>query len=179
MKKYNVAVVGATGVVGNEMIKMLENRYFSVENIKLLASKKSVGKKIKFRDEDISVELLTHDNGKGIDIVLFIAGASISKEFAPSFVKYGAFVIDNSSEWRMNDNCPLVVPEVSPNDLDKDKKIIANLNCSTIQMVVALNPIYDFVKIKRVIVSIYQAVSGAGSKGKHDLENQTKCFANG
>lgn len=179
MKKYNVAVVGATGVVGNEMIKMLEHRNFPVEKIKFLASSKSVGKKLKFRGEDVSVELLTHDSGKGIDIALFSAGASTSREFAPSFAKDGAYVIDNSSEWRMNDNCPLVVPEVNPNDLDKDKKIIANPNCSTIQMVVALKPIYDFVKIKRVIVSTYQAVSGAGIKGIRDLENQTKCIANG
>ncbi len=178
MKKYNVAVVGATGVVGNEMIKMLETRNFPVENIKLLASERSVGKKLKFNSKDVSVELLTHDSGKDIDIALFSAGASTSREFAPSFAKYGAFVIDNSSEWRMNENCPLVVPEVNPDDLKKDKKIIANPNCSTIQMVVALKPIHNYAKIKRVIVSTYQAVSGAGIKGIHDLENQTKKIAN-
>jgi len=179
MKKYKVAVVGATGVVGNEMIKMLENRNFPVESIKLLASQRSVGKKLKFKGQDIPVELLTHDSGKGLDLALFSAGGGTSKEFAPSFAKEGCFVVDNSSAWRMDDNCPLVVPEVNPNDLSKDKKIIANPNCSTIQMVVALKPLHDYAKIKRVIVSTYQAVSGAGSKGIHDLENQTKALGKG
>uniref|UniRef100_UPI0039B96C49 aspartate-semialdehyde dehydrogenase n=1 Tax=Candidatus Ruminimicrobium bovinum TaxID=3242779 RepID=UPI0039B96C49 len=147
MKKYKVAVVGATGVVGNEMIKMLENRNFPVESIKLLASQRSVGKKLKFKGQDIPVELLTHDSGKGLDLALFSAGGGTSKEFAPSFAKEGCFVVDNSSAWRMDDNCPLVVPEVNPNDLSKDKKIIANPNCSTIQMVVALKPLHDYAKI--------------------------------
>ncbi len=179
MKKYKVAVVGATGVVGNEMIKMLENRNFPVESIKLLASQRSVGKKLKFKGQDVPVELLTHDSGKGVDLALFSAGGGTSLEFAPSFAKDGCFVVDNSSAWRMNDNCPLVVPEVNPDDLCKDKKIIANPNCSTIQMVVALKPLHDYAKIKRVIVSTYQAVSGAGSKGIHDLENQTKALGKG
>lgn len=179
MKKYKVAVVGATGVVGNEMIKMLENRNFPIESIKFLASQRSVGKKLKFKGQDISIELLTHDSGKGMDLALFSAGGSISKEFAPSFTKDGCFVIDNSSAWRMDPNCPLVVPEVNPDTLSKDKKIIANPNCSTTQMVVALKPLHDYAKIKRVIVSTYQSVSGAGSKGIHDLESQTKALAKG
>ena len=179
MKKYKVAVVGATGVVGNEMIKMLENRNFPVDEIKLFASQRSVGKKLKFKGKDIPVELLTHNSGKGLDLALFSAGGGTSKEFAPSFAKEGCFVVDNSSAWRMDDNCPLVVPEVNPNVLSKDKKIIANPNCSTIQMVVALKPLHDYAKIKRVIVSTYQAVSGAGSKGIHDLENQTKALGKG
>jgi len=179
MKKYKVAVVGATGVVGNEMIKMLENRNFPVESVKFLASQRSVGKKLKFKGQDIAVELLTHDSGKGIDLALFSAGGSTSKEFAPSFAKDGCFVVDNSSAWRMDPNCPLVVPEVNPDALAKDKKIIANPNCSTIQMVVALKPLHDYAKIKRVVVSTYQAVSGAGSKGIHDLENQTKALGKG
>ena len=112
-------------------------------------------------------------------MALFSAGGGTSKEFAPSFAKESCFVVDNSSAWRMDDNCPLVVPEVNPNDLSKDKKIIANPNCSTIQMVVALKPLHDYAKIKRVIVSTYQAVSGAGSKGIHDLENQTKALGKG
>lgn len=176
MKKYKVAVVGATGVVGNEMIKMLEERNFPVESIKFLASSRSVGKTLKFKGKDIAVELLTHDSGKGMDIALFSAGGQTSKDFAPSFAKAGCFVIDNSSAWRMDDNCPLVVPEVNPNDLSKDKKIIANPNCSTIQMVVALKPLHDYAKIKRVIVSTYQSVSGAGAKGLADLQAQSKAY---
>jgi len=179
MKKYKVAVVGATGVVGNEMIKMLEDRNFPVESVRFLASERSVGKKLKFKGQDIVVELLTHDGGNGMDIALFSAGGQTSKDFAPSFAKAGCFVIDNSSAWRMDDNCPLVVPEVNPNDLSKDKKIIANPNCSTIQMVVALKPLHDYAKIKRVIVSTYQSVSGAGSKGLADLEAQSKAYGKG
>ena len=179
MKKYKVAVVGATGVVGNEMIKMLENRNFPVESVRFLASERSVGKTLKFKGQDIAVELLTHDGGKGMDVALFSAGGQTSKDFAPSFAKDGCFVIDNSSAWRMDDNCPLVVPEVNPQDLVKDKKIIANPNCSTIQMVVALKPLHDYAKIKRVIVSTYQSVSGAGSKGLADLEAQSKAYGKG
>lgn len=179
MKKYKVAVVGATGVVGNEMIKMLENRNFPVESVRFLASERSVGKTLKFKGQDIPVELLTHDGGKGMDVALFSAGGQTSKDFAPSFAKAGCFVIDNSSAWRMDDSCPLVVPEVNPQDLAKDKKIIANPNCSTIQMVVALKPLHDYAKIKRVIVSTYQSVSGAGSKGLADLEAQSKAYGKG
>jgi len=179
MKQFNVAVVGATGAVGREMIKMLESRKFPARNIKFLASERSVGKKLTYNGKEYPVELLTKDGGKGVDIALFSAGGSISKEFAPFFAADGCFVIDNSSAWRMDKNVPLVVPEVNPNDLKKDKKLIANPNCSTIQMVVALKPLHDYAKIKRVIVSTYQSVSGAGQKGIEELEAQSKAWAKG
>ncbi|MCL2390944.1 MAG: aspartate-semialdehyde dehydrogenase [Endomicrobia bacterium] len=179
MKKYKVAVAGATGAVGLEMIKMLESRNFPVESIKFLASERSVGKKLKFNGKEYPVELLTKDGGKGVDIALFSAGGSVSKEFAPYFAADGCFVIDNSSAWRMDKDVPLVVPEVNPGDLKKEKKLIANPNCSTIQMVVALKPIHDYAKIKRVIVSTYQSVSGAGQKGIIELTDQSKAWAKG
>lgn len=179
MKKYKVAVVGATGAVGNEMIKMLENRNFPVESVKFLASERSVGKKLMFLGQEVEVELLTKDGGKGIDIALFSAGATVSKEFAPSFAADGCFVIDNSSAWRMDKEIPLVVPEVNPHHLSKDKKLIANPNCSTIQMVVALKPLHNAAKVKRVIVSTYQSVSGAGQKGMDELTAQVKAWADG
>lgn len=177
MKKYKVAVVGATGAVGEEMIKMLESRKFPIESIKFLASERSVGKKLMFNGQEVTVELLTKDSGKGMDIALFSAGGSISKEFAPSFVADGCFVIDNSSAWRMDKDVPLVVPEVNPEDLSKDKKLIANPNCSTIQMLIALKPLHDAAKVKRVIVSTYQSVSGAGQKGMDELTAQLKAWA--
>jgi aspartate-semialdehyde dehydrogenase len=181
MKKYNVAVVGATGVVGTEMIKMLEDRKFPVENVRFLASERSVGKKIMFNGRSVEVELLTASGGKGMDVALYSAGGSISKEFAPLFAKDGCFVIDNSSAWRMDADVPLVVPEVNPGDLSKavKTKIIANPNCSTIQMVAALKPLHDFAKITRVIVSTYQSVSGAGAKGISDLDKQVRAWARG
>ncbi|MDR2616388.1 MAG: aspartate-semialdehyde dehydrogenase [Endomicrobium sp.] len=177
MKNYKVAVVGATGSVGLEMIKMLEDRNFPVENIKFLASERSVGKKLSYNGKQVPVELLTKNSGKGVDVALFSAGSEISREIAPFFANDGCFVIDNSSAWRMDKGVPLVVPEVNPKDLSKDKKIIANPNCSTIQMVVALKPLHDFAKIKRVIVSTYQSVSGAGQKGINELTEQTKAWA--
>jgi aspartate-semialdehyde dehydrogenase len=179
MVNYRVAVVGATGAVGREMIRMLENRSFPVESIKFLASERSVGQKLKYKGAEVTVELLTRDSGKGLDIALFSAGSDVSKEFAPFFAADGCFVIDNSSAWRMDKDVPLIVPEVNPYDLKKDKKIIANPNCSTIQMVVALKPLHDFAKIKRVIVSTYQSVSGAGQKGINELIEQTKAWAEG
>ncbi|MDR2645507.1 MAG: aspartate-semialdehyde dehydrogenase [Endomicrobium sp.] len=179
MRKFKVAVVGATGAVGLEMIKMLESRNFPTESIKFLASESSIGKKLIYNGEKITVELLTKKSGKGIDIALFSAGATVSKEFAPYFVADDCFVIDNSSAWRMEKDIPLVVPEVNSHDLKKDKKLIANPNCSTIQMVVALKPIHDFAKIKRVIVSTYQSVSGAGQKGINELTEQVKAWAKG
>ncbi|MBN1823162.1 MAG: aspartate-semialdehyde dehydrogenase [Endomicrobiales bacterium] len=179
MKKYSVGVAGATGAVGLEMIKMLESRKFPVGSIRLLASERSAGKKLKFNGRDVEVQLLGHDSGKGLDVALFSAGAKISKEFAPSFARDNCFVIDNSSAWRMEPDIPLVVPEVNPNDLSKEKKIIANPNCSTIQMVVALKPIHDSARIKRVIVATYQSVSGAGQKGIEELKNQVVAWAKG
>ena len=156
MKKYRVAVAGATGAVGNEMIKMLESRNFPIESIKFLASERSAGKTIKYNGKDVKIELLTKESGKGVDIALFSAGATVSKEFAPSFVADGCFVIDNSSAWRMEKEIPLVVPEVNPHHLSKDKKLIANPNCSTIQMVVALKPLHDAAKVKE---SSFQHIS--------------------
>jgi aspartate-semialdehyde dehydrogenase len=179
MKKYRVGVVGATGAVGREMIKMLESRNFPVEQVRYLASAKSAGKKLAYLGKEVIVEELKNDSGKGLDIALFSAGASVSKEFAPHFAKDGCFVIDNSSAWRMENDIPLVVPEVNPDDLTKDKKIIANPNCSTIQMVVVLKPIHDAAKIKRVVVATYQSVSGAGQKGIDELTSQSISWAKG
>jgi len=172
-KEWNVAVVGATGVVGNEMIKILEERNFPVKSIRLLASARSAGKTLTFRGKEYPVEVLTPDSFKGIEISLWSAGASISKEFCPHAVKAGAVCIDNTSQFRMDKDVPLVVPEVNPHDVKWHKGIIANPNCSTIQMVVVMKPIHDAAKIKRVVVSTYQAVSGAGSKGIESLLKET------
>jgi aspartate-semialdehyde dehydrogenase len=172
MKRYNIAVVGATGVVGTEMLNTLERRKFPVAEVRPLASKRSIGKKIKFKGRMLSVKLLDHDAFDGIDIVLSSAGASISKEFLPSAVKAGAVCIDNTSAYRMEKKVPLVVPEVNPNDVFKHKGIIANPNCSTIQMVVALKPLHDYARIKRLVISTYQAVSGAGNPALTQLEEE-------
>ncbi|MCK9582302.1 MAG: aspartate-semialdehyde dehydrogenase [Endomicrobiales bacterium] len=177
MKKYRVAIVGATGAVGEEMLKMLESRAFPIQSLKLLASERSVGKTLKYKGKEVAVEKLTPESAKNLDLALFSAGAAISKEFAPIFAANGCFVVDNSSAWRMDKEVPLVVPEVNPHDLSKDKKIIANPNCSTIQMVIALKPLHDAAKIKRVIVSTYQSVSGAGAKGIYELETQNRAWA--
>lgn len=173
-EKYNVAVAGATGAVGNAMIEILEERNFPVDNLLLLASERSEGKLMKFHGESIAVRTLTHDSFKGIDIALFSAGAAISKKFAPSAVKAGAVVVDNTSAFRMQDDVPLVVPEVNPEKIKEHHGIIANPNCSTIQMVVVLKPIYDKVGIKRIVVSTYQAVSGSGKKAIEELSIQTQ-----
>ncbi len=180
MKEVNVAVVGATGAVGNEMVKTLEQRNFPVKNLRLLASKRSVGKKLKFHGEEIPVEELKEDSFEGIEIALFSAGASVSKQFAPLAAAAGAVVIDNSSAFRQEPDIPLVVPEVNPHAIAqyKNRGIIANPNCSTIQMVVALKPIHDVAKIKRVIVATYQAVSGTGQKAIHELETQVRQLFN-
>lgn len=175
MKKFNVAVVGATGMVGGKFLEVLEERNLPVENYYLFASAKSAGKKINFAGKEHTVIELTSENvsaldGK-IDFALFSAGASVSKEFAPLFVKAGAVVVDNSSQWRMYDDVPLVVPEVNPEDVKWNKGIIANPNCSTIQAVVALKPLKDRFGIKRIVYSTYQAVSGAGVAGFNDLKD--------
>jgi len=181
MKKFNVAVVGATGMVGNKFLEVLTEKKLPVENYYLFASKKSAGKEIDFMEKKHTVIELNDANieklkGK-LDFALFSAGGSVSAEFAPKFVKIGAVVVDNSSQWRMDDNVPLVVPEVNPEDIKKHNGIIANPNCSTIQAMVALKPLYDAYGIKRVIYSTYQAVSGAGIKGYSDLkENKTEKF---
>ena len=172
MKKYNIAVVGATGVVGTEMLRTLEKRKFPVAELRPLASKRSAGKKLKFKNKPVKVHLLTKDAFSGIDIVLSSAGASISKEFLPAAVKAGAVCIDNTSAYRMDKDVPLVVPEVNPKDVFKNKGIISNPNCSTIQMVLALNPLHKYAKIKRIVVSTYQAVSGAGNPALMQLEQE-------
>ncbi|MBW1709917.1 MAG: aspartate-semialdehyde dehydrogenase [Deltaproteobacteria bacterium] len=178
-KKYKVAVAGATGAVGREMVKILEERDFPVETLKPLASSRSIGRKIEFRDQEIPVEALDTDSFKGFDLALFSAGASVSKEFAPYAVKSGCVVVDNSSAFRMESHIPLVVPEVNPKALKSHSGIIANPNCSTIQMVVALKPIYDAVGIERIVVSTYQAVSGTGQKAIEELADQTKALLSG
>lgn len=174
--QYNVAVVGATGMVGNKFIEVLAERNFPIQNLYLFASKRSAGKTLKFKDADIVVEELVEDNikNKKIDFALFSAGGSISTEYAPVFARYGAVVIDNSSAWRMDPEVPLVVPEVNPEDIKLHKGIIANPNCSTIQAVVALKPLHEKYGIKRIIYSTYQAVSGAGVGGFTDLEEGYK-----
>ena len=170
---YNVAVVGATGAVGIEMIETLEKRNFPVKNLRLFASERSVGKKLKFKGSDISVELLTADVFKGIDFSLFSAGASRSKEYAGAAVNAGTVMIDNSSAFRMEADVPLVVPEVNPGDAKKHKGIIANPNCSTAIMLVAVYPLHKVNPIRRIVVSTYQAASGAGAKAMAELEEQT------
>jgi aspartate-semialdehyde dehydrogenase len=176
-KKPNLAVVGVTGVVGQTFMKVLAERNFPFENLYLFASARSAGKKISFQGNDYTVIELTEENVKKqpIDIALFSAGGGISEKFAPVFAQHGAIVVDNSSQWRMDKDVPLVVPEVNPEDVKNvPKGIIANPNCSTIQAMLPLKAIYDKYGIKRVIYSTYQAVSGSGSKGLHDLENGLK-----
>jgi len=172
--KYNVAIVGATGVVGREFIKVLEQRKFPVKNIRLLASGRSKGKTLKFCGKPYKVEVLGRDSFKDIDIALFSAGGGISKEFAPIAVKAGAIVVDNSSAWRMDPKVPLVVPEVNPHAIKNHKGIIANPNCSTIQMVVVLKPLHDVARIKRIVVSTYQSASGWGKEAVDQLWEETE-----
>jgi len=176
MRKYSVAVVGATGAVGTEMIKILEQRDFPVGSLKLFASSRSMGRKLEFRGEPVVVFELTKDSFEGIEIALFSAGAPRSREFAPYAVKSGAVVIDNSSAFRMDKDVPLVVVEVNPQDIKWHKGIIANPNCSTIQMVVVLKPLHDLAKIKRVVVATYQSVGGTGGKAIQELEAQVKAY---
>ena len=174
---YNVAVVGATGAVGEEMLKILNERNFPIKELKLLASKRSKGKKIKFKDKEYVVEETTKDSFKGVDIALFSAGASRSREFASFAVKAGAVVIDNSSAFRMDKDVPLVVPEVNPEDIFTHKGVIANPNCTTIIMLMAIKPLYDYARVRRIIVSTYQAASGAGAKGMEELKKQAAAWA--
>ncbi|RLE08208.1 aspartate-semialdehyde dehydrogenase [Candidatus Aerophobetes bacterium] len=171
---YNVAVVGATGAVGKEMLKVLEQRNFPVRNLRALASERSEGKMLKFAGESLKVERLTTSSFEGIEIALFSAGASVSREFSPIAAKRGAVVVDNSKAFRMDKNTPLVVPEVNPHALRSHKGIIANPNCSTIQLVVAINPIHQRVKVKKLVVSTYQAVSGTGKEAIRELTEQSK-----
>ena len=171
---YNVAILGATGAVGEEMLKILEERNFPVDKLVLLASSRSIGRKYKFKDRDLAVQELKEDSFKGIDIVLASAGGTISKKFVPFAVKEGAIVIDNTSAFRMDPKVPLVIPEINAGDIKKHKGIIANPNCSTIIMLVPIHPIHKFNRIKRIIVSTYQAASGAGAKAMKELEDQSR-----
>ncbi|MCL5063374.1 MAG: aspartate-semialdehyde dehydrogenase [Nitrospirae bacterium] len=177
-ERYVVAVVGATGAVGNEMIAVLEERNFPIEKLRLFASERSEGKTLQFEGSEIPVEALNENSFKGIDIALFSAGAERSKVWAPIAARSGCVVVDNSSQWRMDPEVPLVVPEVNAHDLKWHKGIIANPNCSTIQMVVALKPIHDAVRIKRVVVTTFQAVSGTGKKAMDELLQQTTDLLN-
>src|SRR5213592_2266567 len=175
----NVAVVGATGAVGQEFINVLAERNFPLRNIKFLASARSAGKTIEFAGKTYTVEELTKDSFKDVKIAFFSAGGSISKEFAPSAVKAGAIVVDNTSAFRMKDGIPLVVPEVNPEAIFKHNGLIANPNCSTIIMNVPIWPLHKVNRVKRLIVSTYQAVSGAGAWGLYELDAQMKAYAAG
>jgi aspartate-semialdehyde dehydrogenase len=177
---FNVAVAGATGAVGNQMITCIEERDFPVKEITFLASSRSAGKKLKFRGDQVVVQEMTEDSFEGIDIALFSAGGSTSERFAPFAARAGCVVIDNSSAWRMDPDVPLIVPEVNPHAIARytNKGIIANPNCSTIQMVVPLAPIHRKAGIKRIVVSTYQAVSGTGKKAIDELFNQTRAMIN-
>ncbi|MBQ7394917.1 MAG: aspartate-semialdehyde dehydrogenase [Lentisphaeria bacterium] len=173
-KSYNVAVAGATGAVGIEMIKTLEKRNFPVANLKLLASARSAGKTLKFKGEDVVIEEMKSDSFKGVDIALFSAGGDISKQFRNDVVNSGAVMIDNSSAFRMEDGVPLVIPEVNPEDIKKHNGVIANPNCSTIIMLVAVAPLHRAKKLRRLVAATYQATSGAGAKGMEELLVQTR-----
>jgi aspartate-semialdehyde dehydrogenase len=180
-EQYNVAIVGATGAVGEQMREVLEEREFPVGELRLLASERSAGQFLPFKERNLRVEILNRGSFKGIDIGLFSAGGSVSAEFAPLAVSDGAVVIDNTSHFRMQPDIPLVVPEVNAKQIAdyKNHGIVANPNCSTIQMVVALKPIHDAARIKRVVVSTYQSVSGAGRRAMEELSQQVGALFNG
>ncbi len=175
----NVAIMGATGAVGTEFLKILEQRNFRLKSLKLLASSRSAGKKLPFRGEQLPVEELTEKSFKGIDLVLASAGGSISQKFAPIAVQAGAVVVDNTSAFRMDPEVPLVVPEVNPQDIKKHKGIIANPNCSTIIMNVPVWPLHKVNPIRRIVVSTYQAVSGAGAAAMAELAEASRAFLEG
>jgi aspartate-semialdehyde dehydrogenase len=179
-RAFNVAVAGATGAVGNQMISCLEERNFPIRSIKFLASTRSVGRKLSFRGREIAVEELKENSFRGVDIALFSAGGGTSEKFAPFAANDGCIVVDNSSAWRMDPEVPLVVPEVNPHAVAqfRNKGIIANPNCSTIQMVVPLNPLHKTFGIRRIVVSTYQAVSGTGKKAIDELDFQTRAILN-
>ncbi|WP_318765668.1 aspartate-semialdehyde dehydrogenase [Lactiplantibacillus carotarum] len=179
MSGYNVAIVGATGAVGARMIKMVEQTSLPVNSVKLLASSRSAGKQLQYNGQPLTVEETVPESFEGIDLALFSAGGSVSKKFAPEAVKRGAVVVDNTSAFRMDPKIPLVVPEVNPEALKSHHGIVANPNCSTIQMVVALEPIRKAFGLKRVIVSTYQAVSGAGNRALQELHDETQAYLDG
>ena len=178
MKRYNVAVVGATGAVGQELIRVLGLRDFPVEKLTLLASTRSAGKTVESSFGTLTIEEFSIDKFTGQDLVFFASSGEHSREYAPAAVQAGAVVIDNSSAFRLDDNVPLVVPEVNPEAINSHKGIIANPNCSTIQMVVALNPLHKVSRIKRIVVSTYQAVSGAGQNAINELNQQMNALVN-
>ncbi|OUM95218.1 MAG: aspartate-semialdehyde dehydrogenase [Firmicutes bacterium ZCTH02-B6] len=179
MKALNVAIVGATGAVGEELIKILQERRFPVGELRLLASRRSAGRRVKVGSDEIEVQAASADAFRGIDVAFFSAGGSVSKALAPEAVKAGAVVIDNTSAFRMDPSVPLVVPEVNPQAALKHQGIIANPNCSTIIMLVALNPLHQAARVRRVVVSTYQAVSGAGMKAMEELLQQVRDYAAG
>ena len=183
MKKdsYNVAVVGATGAVGEQMREVLEEREFPVGELRLLASERSAGQFLPFKGKEIRVDVVAENSFAGIDIALFSAGSSVSAKFAPLAVRSGAVVVDNTAYFRMEPDIPLVVPEVNAKEIAhyRNRGIVANPNCSTIQMVVALKPIHDAARIKRIVVSTYQSVSGAGRKAMEELNQQVTALYNG
>ncbi len=179
MKKYNIGILGATGAVGREMLKVLEERNFPVGEIRLLASERSVGKLVKFKGEDIAIKLADFGAFEGLDFVLGAASNAVAKKFAPDIVNAGAVFIDNSSAFRMCDDVPLVVPEINAEDAKKNKGIIANPNCSTIITLVAVNAINKLSNIKGMVASTYQATSGAGAQGPVELEEQIKAIVCG
>ena len=176
---YNVAVVGATGAVGQKMLETLAKRKFPINELKLLSSKRSAGKTLTYNNQTYTVEEATPESFEGVDIALFSAGGGVSKKFAPEAVKRGAVVVDNTSAFRMDEGVPLVVPEVNEADIEEHKGIIANPNCSTIQMVAALQPLKAKYGLKRIIVSTYQAVSGSGAEAIEELKTQAEDFLNG
>ncbi len=178
-KNPKVAVVGATGAVGREMLEVLAQRQFPASEVVPFASARSAGSKVEYAGGELTVRELKEDSFAGFDLALFSAGGSTSEKFAPLAAKAGCVVVDNSSAWRMDPKCPLVVPEVNAHDLEWHNGIIANPNCSTIQMVVALKPLHDEARIKRIVVSTYQAVSGTGQKAIAELETQTARLMNG
>ncbi len=173
-KGYSVAVVGATGMVGEHMIKVLQEQDFPIASIKFLASERSQGKQVVFRGEEHPVEVLGEGSFRGVQVALWSAGASVSRQFMPAAVKAGTVNIDNTSAFRMEPDVPLIVPEVNAHDLRRHRGIIANPNCSTIQMVVVLKPLHDAARIKRVVVSTYQATAGAGRRAMNELLDQTR-----
>ena len=175
-RPLHVAIAGATGAVGVEMIKTLERRNFPVASLKLLASARSAGKKMKFRGEEITIEEMTESSFKGVDVALFSAGAGVSKQFRQAVVDAGAVMVDNSSAFRLEDDVPLVVPEVNPEDVKWHKGVIANPNCTTIIMLVAVAPLHRAFGLKRLVASTYQSASGAGAKGMLELLAQTKAL---
>ncbi|MBO5212701.1 MAG: aspartate-semialdehyde dehydrogenase [Clostridia bacterium] len=179
MKKYNVGILGATGAVGREMLRILEERNFPVNELRLLASERSVGKKVSFKGEEITIKLADFGAFEGLDIVLGAASNAVAKKFADDIVKAGAVFVDNSSAFRMCDDVPLVVPEINAEDVKKNKGIISNPNCSTIITLVAVNALNKLSKIKGMVASTYQATSGAGAQGPVELEDQMKAIING